>query len=161
MVNTLTPVPPRRCPTCKCDLDPGVAGKCPQCNWVWEPVSRTPRPRLFSLPEMRYQNAYAWLVLFSSLDIMLTYVVLFHWGGFEANPVAAAIVYTRPFYYATVFKFALVTLAIILCEAIGRMNDRQGRKLSLLFVLIGAFPVVYTLSLLLNNPLPADIVAAG
>lgn len=146
---------PAACPACHSVLKASDTELCPECGQeLGGPSHARRQPRFLAMPEMRYQNAYLWLVLLSSIDVMLTYIVLFHWGGFEANPVAAAVIETRPFYWATLFKFCLVVLAIILCEVVGRMNDREGRRLSIVCVIIGAIPVVYTISLLLNNPEP-------
>ena len=143
------------CPSCRSALKQADVGRCPECGAMLEKsAGRGNLSRFLSIPEMRYQNAYVWLVLLSSLDIMLTYLVLWHWEGSEANPVAAAVIETGPFYWAILLKFGLVVIAIVICEGIGRMSDRQGRKLSIAFVIIGAIPVVYTITLLLSNPLP-------
>ena len=143
------------CPSCRSVLKQADVGRCPECGtMLGEAAGRRNLSRFLSIPEMRYQNAYVWLVLLSSLDIMLTYLVLLHWEGSEANPVAAAVIETGPFYWAILLKFGLVVIAIVICEGIGRMSDRQGRRLSIAFVIIGAIPVVYTITLLLSNPLP-------
>ena len=68
--------------------------------------------------------------------------------------MAAAVIDTGPFYWATLFKYGLVVLAIVICEVVGRMNDEQGRRLSILFVIIGAIPAVYAFMLLLGSPVP-------
>ncbi len=161
MTGTPSQPMPKSCPTCSQALDMRT-GECPSCRWRWEsPHATTTRKGLFGLPEMRYQNHYLWATLFAALDIMLTYVVLHHWGGYEANPIAAAVIATKPFYYATIFKFALVVLAFIICEVVGRMNDRDGRKLALAIVLFSAVPVVYTFTLLINNPHPSTMDSIG
>ncbi|HNQ21547.1 MAG TPA: DUF5658 family protein [Phycisphaerae bacterium] len=99
---------------------------------------------------MRYQNAYVWLILFAVLDVLLTYLVLYGWGGSEANPVAARVIATRGIRGALWFKLALILFVIVLCEVIGRRSDTRGRSLSRLAVLLAAFPVVYTFTLLFS-----------
>jgi len=42
-----------------------------------------------------------------------------------------------------------VLFAILLCEFVGRLRERDGRRLSMMLTAIGAFPVVYTFGLLL------------
>ena len=119
------------------------------------PATRQQRDRtfFFSMPQMRYQQAYLWLLLMSSLDIMLTYLVLFVWEGREVNPLAAAVIGSdySGWNGAIVYKFSLVVLAIVLCEVVGRESDRLGRRLSIFSVAIATFPVVYTFALLMTN----------
>jgi len=105
-------------------------------------------PRFFALPEMRYQNHYVWLVLISTLDVILTWLVLYEWSGREVNPVAAAVISEMGFFGAVALKFASMILAIIICEVVGRMNDLRGRLLAYACVVINVIPVVYTFMLL-------------
>jgi hypothetical protein len=129
--------------------------RCPECGAI---VSATPQlaavPWL-ALPEMRYQNAYVWLLLISFLDVLLTFLVLYEWDGHEANPIAHAIIEQMGLVWAALFKFASVLLVIIICETVGRRRDRTGRGLSRVAVAISAFPVAYTLALLLRTGPPA------
>ncbi len=106
------------------------------------------QPGWASLPQMRYQNSYVWLVLVSALDVMLTLVVLVGLDGYEVNPVAAAVIHHKGFAWAIVFKFAIVVLVILICEAVGRLEDRTGRTLAKAAVFISALPVAYTFALL-------------
>ena len=52
---------------------------------------------------------------------------------------------------ASVLKFALVVLAIVICEVVGRSNDRKGKYLAWVLAVIAAVPVVWSLALLFNN----------
>ena len=106
------------------------------------------KPRLLSLPQMRYQNAYVWLVLVSALDIMLTFVVVVGMSGYEVNPIAAAVIHTKGFAWAIAFKFAIAVFVILICEVIGRHKDRAGRRLAVAAVVINSLPVIYTFALL-------------
>ena len=122
-----------------------------------------PWPRFLSLPEMRYQNAYVWLVLASVLDVLLTYLVLYVWRGNEANPVASAIIGQMGFAWTVVFKLAICLLVVVICEVVGRLRDRAGRRLAIAAVIINAFPVAYTFALIrTSGPTPeAEEVGTG
>jgi len=120
------------------------------------PFLRPEKPQFLSLPPMRYQDRYVWLLLVSALDLILTMLVLFTWKGYEVNPVAAAVIQHLGFSGAIGLKFGLVILVILICEVIGRRSDRDGRSLATGAILIGAVPVVYTFVLLLRaGPPPA------
>lgn len=150
---------------------PDSAERCPECGTMLAGESNRAAARSlrtgagrgvapigvswFHLPEMRYQNAYVWMVLFASLDILLTYLVLYEWGGFEVNPVAAPIIAFMGFGWAMLFKYAIIVLVIIICEIVGRTRDATGRRLARWSVLISAFPVLYTFALLLLSGPPA------
>ncbi len=112
------------------------------------PALNQAQPRFFSIPQMRYQNAYVWLVFVSALDIILTALVLFAWHGSEVNPLAALIIYTLGFSWVVVFKFATMMTAIVICEIVGRNHDVKGRVLAYLTVAINSLPVIYTFCLL-------------
>ena len=100
---------------------------------------------------MRYPDAYVWLVLVSALDIMLTMIVLVALDGFEVNPIAADVIERLGYTWAIVFKFAIVVFVIVICEVIGRRDDRAGRRLARAAVVINALPVIYTFFLLFQN----------
>lgn len=116
-----------------------------------EPGSQSDeQPELTDVPEMRYQNAYVWFIFVSSLDIMLTWVIL-RKGGVEVNPVADEVISSWGLPGAIGFKFALMLFVIISCEIVGRTRDALARKLIILGILISSFPVVWSLTLLLVN----------
>jgi hypothetical protein len=100
-----------------------------------------------SVPQMRYQTAYLWFVLFSSLDIILTWIIL-SLEGTEINPVARLIIDTWSLPGAVAFKFSLVLFVVIVCEVVGRRVDRKGRWLARIAVVVSAVPVFYSLGLL-------------
>ena len=106
-------------------------------------------------PPMRYQPQYVWLILLAALDIMLTWVILFY-GGREENLLAGILMGIHGPRILVVYKFPLVVLVILFCEIVGRKKDQTGRRLANLSVAISAFPVVWSLGLLLfeglHNP---------
>ena len=117
------------------------------------------RPGWLSLPQMRYQNAYMWIVFFAFLDVLLTWLILRPGDGStrEVNPIAQAVIEAWGgmsgfgMAGASVLKFALVVLAIVICEVVGRSNDRKGKCLAWVLAIIAAVPVVWSLTLLFNN----------
>ncbi len=123
------------------------------------PASPPDKPAWRSLPQMRYQNAYVWIVFFSFMDVVLTGVIL--WFGkdttIEINPVARFVIDGwgglggLGMAGASGLKFTLVVLAIVICEIVGRSSDRKGRRLAWVLAVIAAVPVVWSLGLLLMN----------
>ena len=99
------------------------------------------------LPEMRYQNAYAIFVFVSSMDIILTWVILYR-GGLEVNPLARIVIEAWGLPGAIIFKVCLTVFVIVACEIVGRSSDLKGRLLVLAAILISGFPVVWSLTLL-------------
>lgn len=123
------------------------------------PASPPDRPAWRSLPQMRYQNAYVWIVFFSFMDVLLTWVILLFGKNtvLEINPVAWFVIEGwgglggLGMAGASGLKFTLVVLAIVICEIVGRSSDRKGRWLAWVLAVIAAVPVVWSLGLLLMN----------
>ncbi len=89
-----------------------------------------------------YPDCYTWLVFVSSMDLMLTWVI-FHLGGWEANPLAAFVIDRFDLAGTVVFKFGLLALVIGICEFVGRRRPPAGRLLAVLSV---AFPATGVLA---------------
>lgn len=144
----------KRCVGCGARLRTGDDGVCRACGREVTPADAfLKQPGWWSLPQMRYPDAYVWLVLVSALDIMLTMIVLVALDGFEVNPIAADVIERLGYTWAIVFKFAIVVFVIVICEVIGRRDDRAGRRLARAAVVINALPVIYTFFLLFQNRL--------
>ena len=108
----------------------------------------TPPPsRWRQVPPMLYESHYAWLVFLSALDVMLTWIILYI-GGAEVNWIARKVIERFDLPGAIAFKFALVLLAIVCCEWVGREKPVSGRKLAWWTVAVASIPVVYALGLL-------------
>ena len=95
-----------------------------------------------------YPNAYVWLVFVSSLDIIMTWVVL-HLGGREVNALADAVIRRFDLPGLVLFKFAFIVLVIGICEIVGRRNDGLGRRLAGWSVAITCVPVLLAFLLIL------------
>ncbi len=77
----------------KKDPDPGSAAPT-RPTITGDASSRPAGSGIFNLPEMAFQELYIWLIFVSSLDIMLTWVILRN-GGEEVNPVAELVIEKR------------------------------------------------------------------
>src|SRR4051812_31621452 len=98
-------------------------------------------------PQVLYPNEYAWLIFVSALDVMLTWVILYT-GGYETNVLADAVVGRFGLPGLVGFKFALVLLVIVICEAVGRRRPVTGRRLAVAAIAITCLPVVISFMLL-------------
>jgi len=96
---------------------------------------------------MHYPNAYVWLLLFSALDVMLTWVILL-FNGQEVNPVARWVIDKYELTGMIVYKFSLIVFFIIICEIVGTLKENTGWVLSRISVMIATVPVFWALYLL-------------
>ncbi len=94
---------------------------------------------------MLYPNMYAWYILISSLDVMCTWVLLWHFGGQEVNSVARYVLEEWDLIGIVVYKFTLVVVVILICEVVGRQRYDLGRRVSRLGVIVTCFPVIAAL----------------
>lgn len=88
-----------------------------------------------------HPNLYVWFVFLSSLDLMLTWIVL-HLDGVEVNILANWVIDRYGLFGAVSFKFGLVALVVCICEAVGRRQPTTGRSLAQWAVAISLVPVV-------------------
>jgi hypothetical protein len=147
------------CPNCGEGVDVDPEGHCKRCGNEVRASSAPAAPRFFALPSMRYPNEYAWLLFVTTLDLLMTLLVLSWWAGEELNPVVAAVIETVGLGGAMAVKFATMLLVILVCEAVGRDDDRLGRHLAVAATVISGVPVVYTFGMLLwVQPVPFENV---
>jgi hypothetical protein len=99
---------------------------------------------------MRYPNSYVWLLLFSSMDIMLTWVILL-FGGSEVNPIARQVIDLFGLPGMIIYKFALIVFFIAICEVVGTLRDSTGWLLSKFSVMIACVPVCWAMYLLARH----------
>jgi hypothetical protein len=131
-------------------LHPGEDGRCRECGAeAAAAVTTAAEIDFLAIPEMRYQNAYVWLVLVSALDVILTLLAVYVWEGREINPIAAAVIEAMGFAWGIVLKFASILLVIIICEVVGRHDDRKGQALAILAILLNVAAAMYTCALLI------------
>lgn len=106
------------------------------------------RPRFFSLPPLRFQDEYVWLMFLAGMDVMLTWYILERHGGEEVNPVAKQVIDSWGLWGAIGFKFSLLLFVIIASEWIARENFKVAKFLVWFALTISSFPVVYSAALL-------------
>lgn len=106
---------------------------------------------LHAARDVLYPNRYAWFVLLSALDIILTHAILSHFadfGGREVNTIADAVISRFGVWGAVVLKFATVILVVSVCEFVGRRRPRAGQRLSAVVVILACVPVAWALFIL-------------
>ena len=108
------------------------------------------QPGLLDLPDMRFPELYVWLLFVSSLDIMLTWVILRD-GGSEVNPVARLVIDAWGLNGAILFKFGLILFVIVACEVSARTRPHVALLLIWFGVLISSFPPVWSVTLLVMH----------
>lgn len=101
-----------------------------------------------------YPNQYVWFVFLSTMDVLMTFVVLW-FGGSEANTLANWVLQKWGFAGMTIFKFVLVTFVISLCEVVGRRDPGAGRLLIRAGLVLTCVPVALAFLLLIQGVLLA------
>jgi hypothetical protein len=107
----------------------------------------TNRDRPWLMQAALYPRCYTWYIFLSSLDLMLTWVII-HMEGSELNAAAVWVIRRWDLRGLVVFKFVLVTLVIGICEVVGRRNRRLGQTLAAAAAGITAIPVALTMTAL-------------
>lgn len=97
-----------------------------------------------------YPNRYVWFVFLSTMDVLMTFIVLW-FGGRETNGVANWVLQRFGFVGITLFKFALVIVVIVLCEIVGRKDERAGLLLIRAGIVITCVPVAIAFVLLIRD----------
>ena len=97
-----------------------------------------------------YPNRYVWFVFLSTMDVLMTFVVLW-FGGREANSLANWVLERWGFAGMTIFKFALVVVVIGLCEIVGRLRESAGRLLINVGIVVTCVPVTVAFLLLFRQ----------
>ena len=95
-----------------------------------------------------YPDVYVWYVFVAALDIMLTWIIL-HSDGSEVNLLADWIIRRWDLPGTVIFKFSCALLVVLICEFIGRVRPRLGRRLAQWAIALTAVPVVWAFTQLL------------
>ncbi|RNC81772.1 MAG: hypothetical protein ED559_08300 [Phycisphaera sp.] len=90
---------------------------------------------------VHYPHREKVLLFLASMDVMLTHTIL-NLGGVEANPLAARVFEQGGTFGMSIYKFALLTLFVVILEYIGSKHFESGRKLASAGIAISLFPVV-------------------
>jgi len=106
------------------------------------------RPALW--PRVLYPNLYVWFVFVASLDIMMTWIVLWFQGR-EVNVLAHWVLNRWGLPGMVSFKFILVVFVVLICEVVGRRRLETGRGLARWAVALNSVPVALAFAQLLIN----------
>lgn len=96
-----------------------------------------------------FPDHYSWFVLASTMDLLMTWVVL-HSGGIEANAIARYIIEKFDLYGTLVFKFAMVVLVVVICEVVGQRRYATGRALATWAIVVPASGVLMAVLVLMR-----------
>lgn len=99
-----------------------------------------------------YPDLYCWYVLFATLDIIITTIVLDYYGMIEANAIAAGVIERFGFIGLVPFKFATVALVLFICEYVGRVRPRTGLRVAQAAVGVSCIPIVAAAAQMLTGP---------
>lgn len=92
-----------------------------------------------------YPDRYAWYVLASALDVMVTITVLTHLRAREVNLLAKWTIDQFGSWGLIGLKFVSVVLVVLICEFVGRRQPRTGRLLATLAIAASLLPVTAAL----------------
>lgn len=87
-----------------------------------------------------YPDLYVWFIFLAILDAVCTAVIL-GLDGNEENALAAWIIRHGGYGAVVLYKFALVSIVLMICEYLGRRRDPIGRFVAGLGVAITSVPV--------------------
>ncbi len=92
-----------------------------------------------------YPDRYAWYVLASALDVMLTVTVLVHLHGREVNTLAQWSIDRFGTWGLIGLKFLSVILVVCICEYVGKHRRDVGRAVATIAIGISLVPVTAAL----------------
>ena len=101
-------------------------------------------PAFLSVPGLRFQEEYVWLLFLASMDVMLTWYILEKKGGEEVNPIARVVIEAWGLWGAIAFKFSLVLFVIVACEWVVRRRIRSAVFLVWFSLVVSVSPVLYS-----------------
>jgi uncharacterized membrane protein len=107
-----------------------------------EPLSQPEAPLHPARRPVLYPDRYAWYVLASSIDIMMTVTVLVHLGFGEVNTFARWSIDRFGTWGLIGLKFASVIVVVFICEFVGRRHPRLGGRIATLAIALSLFPVL-------------------
>jgi uncharacterized membrane protein len=93
------------------------------------------------LRHVLYPDRYAWYILASALDIMVTVTVLVHLGAREVNSFAQWSIEQFGTWGLIGLKFLSVILVVAICEHVGRRRPRLGAALATAAIFVSLIPV--------------------
>ncbi len=105
----------------------------PRAKWHW------------GMPVL-YPNHYAWYVLVSFLDVMLTVKLLLHLGAREVNTIAQFSIELFGTWGLIGLKTLSMVVVVLICEFVGRRQQPLGRKIAVMAIAVSLIPVTSALT---------------
>lgn len=105
-----------------------------------------------------YPDRYAWYVLASALDIMVTVTVLVHLGAREVNTFAQWSIERFGTWGLIGLKFLSVIAVVAICEHVGRRRPRLGASLATIAIFLSLLPVAAALAQVLYFTVRGELV---
>jgi hypothetical protein len=105
-----------------------------------------------------YPDRYAWYVLASALDIMVTITVLVHLGAREVNTFAQWSIEHFGTWGLIGLKFFSVIIVVLICEHIGRRKPRVGAGLATAAIFLSLMPVAAAMAQVVYLTAHGDLV---
>ena len=96
---------------------------------------------------VKYAQEYLGFVLLNLMDLFLTGYI-FRFDGMEANAAAQGVIERYGLVGFVVYKFALVTIVVLVCEAVAKSNERLAKGVILFGCLIYTAVVIYEIALI-------------
>ncbi len=93
----------------------------------------------------RQVDWYAWLVVVAIFDAVCTSIIL-HLGGYEANPLAAAVIHRGGILGMAIYRVAIVATILVLCEWLWNRSPAHARMAILTSLIISVPPVAIGLA---------------
>jgi hypothetical protein len=100
------------------------------------------QPGPIHLRHVLYPDRYAWYVLASALDVMVTITVLVHLGAREVNTFAQWSIEQFGNWGLIGLKFLSVVVVVLICEYVGRRRRRVGAALATAAIFLSLIPVL-------------------
>lgn len=98
------------------------------------------RPSETAASGVLYPDLYVWFIFLAILDAVCTAVIL-GLDGREENALAAWIIHHGGYAAVVIYKFALVSIVLVICEVLGRRRGSLGRFVAGLGVAMTSVPV--------------------
>ena len=97
---------------------------------------------------VQYAQEYLAFILLNLFDLFLTGYIFRYPGGKEANGAAEAIISRYGYQGFVVYKFVLVTIVVLACEAVAKKNPGLAKGIIYFGCFIYTAVVLYEIALI-------------
>lgn len=92
---------------------------------------------------LHHAGIYPWYLALASLDIIITWLIVFQLGGLELNGVAAWIIRNHGLGGMILFKFLCVALVVTICEYLAAEHAAVSSRVARAAVGVSVIPVLF------------------